>query len=435
MTEINDQYRKDQIIRLLADYKARQETKTLTLTYRGAERTFEVIRIDPNILLLNPHNSRLSAQLQDHPQREIIEKDSRSQEAQEILTSMLSKTERFQELKRELQELKQQQPGLISRNGLLINGNTRVVALRELGAKGVDVAVLPEDADDAVFLDLEMSLQMTQLTHQDYTFTNELLLMQKYFHAGHDEAQLARKMGWLRGGEKKVKQHFQYLQLINEIRAEHNPPVRYEEFDTKSQHIKDLIDSYEQLKISNPKEANNMKWARISAMFLGINKDQTRAVDEEFIEEDIVKQIEPDSKEASFLDGLKKIEVKDGLNDILGDSENDREKIDSRLLAKKIISNLIDTDGFISKDLTPELEGLHNAFRRGSEAIINKSKDEQFKKTPILKLKDARELIQDVVERFHEVKLAKDFESSKFAYELKKLRDTLNDLADEVKKS
>ena len=74
MTEINDQYRKDQILRLLDDYKERKETKTLTLTYRGREMTFEVIRIDPNILLLNPHNSRLSAQLQDHPQKEIIER-------------------------------------------------------------------------------------------------------------------------------------------------------------------------------------------------------------------------------------------------------------------------------------------------------------------------------------------------------------------------
>jgi hypothetical protein len=435
MTEINDQYRKEQIIKCLLDYKESKQTKTLTLPYKDRERTFEVIRIDPKVLLLNPHNSRLSAQLEDHPQRAIVLDDSRSEAAQEILSNLLKNTPEFQELKRELKELGQREPGLISRSGLLINGNTRVVALRDLAASGVDVAVLPEDADDRVFLDLEMSLQMTKLTHQDYTFTNQLLLMQKYHNEVRDEKLLALKMNWLRSGKTKVEQHMRYLNLINEVRSLTTPPIRYQEFDLKSEHIRNLVETYESTKTISIKDANNMKWTRITAMFLGVNKDQTRAIDEDFIEEDIVKQLDPNSVEKKFLDTLKKVDIEDGLDGLLGDSQDDREKVDSRLLCIKTISTLIDSEGSISKDLTPELEGIFNAIRRGSEAIINKSKDETYKKSPIRKLEDAREIIEEVVQRFHEVKLAKDFESSAFKYQLKKLRKTLDDLADEVDKS
>jgi hypothetical protein len=435
MTEINDQYRKEQIIKCLLDYKESKQTKTLTLPYKDRERTFEVIRIDPKVLLLNPHNSRLSAQLEDHPQRAIVLNDSRSEAAQEILSNLLKNTPEFQELKRELKELGQREPGLISRSGLLINGNTRVVALRDLAASGVDVAVLPEDADDRVFLDLEMSLQMTKLTHQDYTFTNQLLLMQKYHNEVRDEKLLALKMNWLRSGKTKVEQHMRYLNLINEVRSLTTPPIRYQEFDLKSEHIRNLVETYESTKTISIKDANNMKWTRITAMFLGVNKDQTRAIDEDFIEEDIVKQLDPNSVEKKFLDTLKKVDIEDGLDGLLGDSQDDREKVDSRLLCIKTISTLIDSEGSISKDLTPELEGIFNAIRRGSEAIINKSKDETYKKSPIRKLEDAREIIEEVVQRFHEVKLAKDFESSAFKYQLKKLRKTLDDLADEVDKS
>jgi hypothetical protein len=435
MTEINDQYRKEQIIKCLLDYKESKQTKTLTLPYKDRERTFEVIRIDPKVLLLNPHNSRLSAQLEDHPQRAIVLDDSRSEAAQEILSNLLKNTPEFQELKRELKELGQREPGLISRSGLLINGNTRVVALRDLAASGVDVAVLPEDADDRVFLDLEMSLQMTKLTHQDYTFTNQLLLMQKYHNEVRDEKLLALKMNWLRSGKTKVEQHMRYLNLINEVRSLTTPPIRYQEFDLKSEHIRNLVETYESTKTISIKDANNMKWTRITAMFLGVNKDQTRAIDEDFIEEDIVKQLDPNSVEKKFLDTLKKVDIEDGWDGLLGDSQDDREKVDSRLLCIKTISTLIDSEGSISKDLTPELEGIFNAIRRGSEAIINKSKDETYKKSPIRKLEDAREIIEEVVQRFHEVKLAKDFESSAFKYQLKKLRKTLDDLADEVDKS
>jgi hypothetical protein len=136
-TEATNKLRREMIEKTLATYKERGERKTLSIEYRGVDTALEVIRIHPKYLLLNHDNSRLSAQLMDHPKRSIVEKDPTSSEAQEVLASLLRKTERFNKLKDELKELSQQNPGLISRDGLLINGNTRVVALRDLGVDGV----------------------------------------------------------------------------------------------------------------------------------------------------------------------------------------------------------------------------------------------------------------------------------------------------------
>jgi len=430
MSQTNESLRVQQIKKLLDTFKESGNKRTETISYRGQQKTIEVIRINPTVLVLNHNNSRLTSQLSDHPKSEICIKDPSSEKAQEILAEILSKTEKFQSLKEELKSLKQQQVGLISRQGLLINGNTRAVALRQLGVEGMDVAVLPEDADEEVFLDLEMQLQMTRLTHQDYTFTNELLLLEKYRKICGDE-QLAAKMNWRRNGKKKVKLHLLYLHLVNEIREFSDPKIQYVEFDSKRTHIMDLVQEYESLK-DTPKEAEKMKWTRIAAMFLGVNKDQVRQIDSEFIDEDIVKQIEPDSDEGELLKGLQKFETDDDLNDILGE-KTDSEVVDPRLLAKKVITDLTDQDGLISKDLTPGLEGIHDAMRRASERIINKQKDDQFKKTPLLKLKDARELIEGVVNSYNEVKLYHDFDKGKFEYSIKKLRETLDDLTKEVK--
>jgi hypothetical protein len=92
-----------------------------------------------------------------------------------------------------------------------------------LSRPGIDVAVLPDDADDAAILDLEMSLQMVQLVHQDYTFTNELLLLDKCKKLNYTDKQIAEKMKWSRGWQKKLDERFQLLKLINEIRDSMSP--------------------------------------------------------------------------------------------------------------------------------------------------------------------------------------------------------------------
>jgi hypothetical protein len=433
-TDAANNLRRDMIEKTLATYKERGERKTLSIEYRGVDTALEVIRIHPKYVLLNHDNSRLSAQLMDHPKRSVVEKDPISIEAQEVLASLLRKTERFNKLKDELKELSQQNPGLISRDGLLINGNTRVVALRDLGGEGVDVAVLPADAMARDFLDLEMSLQMRRLTHQDYTFTNELLLIEKYRSAGHSEKELAKKMGWIRGWKKKVDEASQLLLLVKEIRKLSDPPLGFEIFDSKSQHLKDLNEEYNNTAQFDVENANKMKWGRVAAMFLGVNKDQTRVIDADFFEEDVLKRVAKNSKVIQVLDSFKKVQVKDDLDDLLGKSDKAEESLDLRLFAKKVVSDLSDANGNVTKDLTTELLEIHNAIRLGAEAMITKGKRDKLLLEPADVLQETRISLESVLTSFGEVSQLKDFDSKKFEYELSKVKSCISELSTEFDK-
>jgi hypothetical protein len=429
----NDQYRREQILRSLAVYSDETSDKglkqTLTVEYRGNMKILPVITIDPKILLLNHNNNRLSAQLLDHPDRQLVYGNPTSEQAQSLLSNLLGQTEEFSNLKSELDQIGQQNPGLITRNGLLVNGNTRVVALRQLGSNGVNVAVLPDDADDSAILDLEMSLQMVHLTHQDYTFTNELLLIEKCRRVGNNDRQIADKMKWSRGWQKKLDEKFQLLKLINEIRTESNPPLAYQVFDTKSQHLKDLNEKYQSLKNIDLLAANNMKWSRIIAIFLNVNKDQTRAIDEEFIDIDVLKRIDNDSPTLELLDSLKKVQpTNDGLDDILGDVSQHDEKVDVKALARKIIADRVDTSGHITVELNPTLEELKKKVVLAAEDIITKDKRKSLLATPAENLQEIRENLENVVNVFNEVSLLKGFDAKKFEYELNKANKSLNDL-------
>ena len=429
--ETNNKLRREMIAKTLETYKERGERKTLSIEYRGVDTALEVVRIHPRYVLLNHDNSRLSAQLMDHPKRSVVETDPTSNEAQELLASLLRKTERFNKLKDELKELSQQNPGLISRDGLLINGNTRVVALRDLGVEGVDVAVLPVDAMTRDFLDLEMSLQMRRLTHQDYTFTNELLLIEKYRNAGHSDKELAKKMGWIRGRQRKVEEASQLLQLVKEIRRLADPPLGFEIFDSKSQHLKDLNEEYFKMVQVDVEDANKMKWGRVAAMFLGVNKDQTRVIDPDFFEEDVLQRVAKNSKVGLILDSFKKVKVVDDLDELLGEPEEAEEAIDLRSLAKKIVNDLYDGNGNVNKDLTSELQEIHNAIRLGAEATITKGKRDKLLLEPADVLLETRISLESVLSSLSEVSLLKDFDSKKFEFELSKVTACISELTAE----
>lgn len=430
MTDVTDKYRRDQIQKLLDGYVESNETKSLTIEYRGKEKTFPVITIDPNVLLLNHNNNRLAAQLFDHPGKQAVYGNPTSEQAQSIISDLLVKTDKFKNLQEQLKDYGQLNPGLITRNGLLVNGNTRTVALRLLNKPGIDVAVLPDDVDDAAILDLEMSLQMVQLVHQDYTFTNELLLLEKCKLLKYSDKQIAEKMKWSRGWQNKLDKRFQLLRLINEIRDSMQPiNLAYEFFDEKSQHLIDLNQEYESLKVSDLPAANRMKWSRVAAMFLGVNKDQTRAIDEDFVDEDVAKRSEPDSPSTELLSKLKKVHVDDdGLGDILGKPSDSSEKVDAKELAKEVIKARVDKDGFITGELTPGLEDLRKKMIFGAEAIITKQKRSTLLATPAEQLQEIREDLERVVSIFNEVCLQQGFNAGQFEYELKKAFKSLEDL-------
>src|SRR6185295_13220136 len=81
----------------------------------------------------------------------------------------------FTGLKDDLHEHGQSDPGIITRLGVLINGNTRRAALKDLGHSNIRVGVLPPDAGHEDLQSIELSLQLRKDHRRDYSFMNFFL--------------------------------------------------------------------------------------------------------------------------------------------------------------------------------------------------------------------------------------------------------------------
>ncbi len=422
---------KDRKEQLAAELRSASDGRNETIPYRGEPTLFPVVKINSRVPLLNHDNSRLSAQLKGHPKAHVVQSDPFSAEAQDILADLLRKTEKFAALKGELETLGQQHPGIITSDGVLINGNTRLVATRDLGDDGFLVAVLPESATSEDFLNIEMDLQVRKLTHQDYTFTNELLLIDRYMQA-HTEKDLFTRMNWQKAGQRRLQERQRWLALIEEIRSLTDPPLGYEFFDDQAEMLKNLDAKYEEIRTYSVADAESMKWLRITGVLVGANKDQVRALEPEFIDEELAKRVDKPGED--FLQRHLK-PVEDDLDDLFDtDDQTPVETLDLRSAAKEILNQVLSPDGKLDDAKLEEFAGIRTAIRRGADAVIDREKRAKELKAPSEVLKEARLGLEEVVENLPLLFSDSGFNSRKFQYEADKVERALKRLTEELKR-
>ena len=426
-------FRSEAITNALEAYKANGLTRTETIEFRGVSRNLEVVTISPEVPLLNPVNSRLRAQLLEHPQHSLVATNANSPEAQKILASILAATEKFEELKKQLVDFRQQEPGIISRDGLLVNGNTRLTAVRALGQPGFDVAVLPADATDDDFFEIEMALQLRKLVHQDYTFTNELLLVDSYLNRTQNEQATINAMQWKRDGKKKLRLFQGYLALIEEIRAM-NPRLKYEFFDKRAEFIKNLRDEYTKLSEDSPLGAEKLKKTRLIGLFLGLNKDEIRETDEDFMDDSILPGVEGDVLEEIF---APYIAAKDDVDvlDVLLD-ETSKSTLDLDKMVIDIAAKVINEEGLISDALVEQhFKPLHLKFRSSARQKREDRINQVMRSEPIEYLKDVTTRIQELADRIPDLIKDSKFDAAKFKFQAKKTSKAVSDLQDALKRA
>lgn len=283
---MDSQIRKNAIQQALKDFG---QTDGLYHEVNFREQTIRVpvVTLNPQLLLLNHANFRIHSQVQDSAIADLITSDPQSPEAQKAIENLLAATKEFGALKEQLAEYGQKEPGLISADGLLVNGNTRAVALRQLSSTGMRVAVLPPSADNTDLLIIQSDLQMQRWIHQDYSFTNELLFLEELRDSLHFPiAKIVSSLGWKKGraSEKKLEKKFRLLKMIREVRRLSPKPIPYEFFDDKSQILMDLDTDYETLKDRDFERAEKLKFKKLTAMIRGLTKDQVRIIDEGWLD-------------------------------------------------------------------------------------------------------------------------------------------------------
>jgi hypothetical protein len=363
------------------------------------------------------------------PESEQYMKNPEDQKSQDFIEKILRDTEGYEKLKHQLKETQQYKPGIISIHGRLIQGNTRAVALKELG-KIMSVAVLPADATEQDFLTTSMTWQMMELVENPFTFTNLLLRINDHLRTFGNRTMLIKDMGWQKGkrGENTLEQHLQWLGLIDEMREFAKPlTIPYSFFDAKKEHIKDLNNKYQLLLNGGDQSgAEQMKYSRFTGMLLGIPKDQLRTIDVDLFEDDLFT-----NPEFNFIKDCQPENISEELSGILGESS--QVEIDSAKVFKKICQYF--PENIISPDLDDKLNILKDGIDRVTDDNVREESRAGIRKFPVKEIEDIRKKVEEVRNILPEARQDKAFELGKFKYALKKLSDEVEELTKEAKGS
>ena len=178
------------------------------LKYQGEIREFNVYKIPLEFLAYNVENGRISSLVKSY-KREHGDLDmTRGADAQKIAQFLFESSEdRNKKTMRDLAQNGQLEPGIITMDGVIVDGNRRASLLRRITeSRDFDqttkdkcsdflARILPEDADEKEILRLETSYQMGADSKVDYNPIEKYLHTRDMYDKNFSIDQIAEYMG------------------------------------------------------------------------------------------------------------------------------------------------------------------------------------------------------------------------------------------------
>lgn len=294
--------------------------ETLTVEWGTGLKHIEVIDMPVADLYYNPATHRIRAQLGHDPEREArLRRDPWSAESQDYLHFLLkaqpadtSKVDsEFEALRESLREYRQTDPGLITRDGVLVNGNTRRAALKDLNVAYIRVGVLPESSTWDDINRIELALQLRKDHRREYSYINRLLAIEEQQEAGQTLPEIAKAF---RTTVDSCRQDLWVLACIREMMERSGTEcvkLRLVDFEDHQESLKELRRHYVKAEKSSRDTAEIIKETRMTAILLDFPKTDVRFIEGDFRERylapclpDSLQSAVPDAPERAAIPGL-----------------------------------------------------------------------------------------------------------------------------------
>lgn len=265
--------------------------ETLRIEWRGQPLQVEVIDMPVGSLLYNPGTHRIRAQRSHDPVKDhALCEDAWSSESQDYLHGLLmalpsdpsKRDPDFDALLESLRDFQQNDPGLITHDGILVNGNTRRAALKEISNPNIRVGVLPQSCTWADINAVELSLQLRRDHRRDYSYINRLLAIDEQISLGRSVVNIARDF---RTTSPSCEQDMWVLATLNDLvgRSEdEGARLRLLDFEDHQEKLKELHRRYVKDLAASQEKADLMKESRLAAIVLGFSKTDVRLIEPEF---------------------------------------------------------------------------------------------------------------------------------------------------------
>ncbi|MFE4217368.1 transcriptional regulator [Streptomyces sp. NPDC056844] len=265
--------------------------ETLTIEWRTKPQVVQVIDMPVDSLYYNPGTHRIRAQRSYDPHLDRrLDEDPWSDDSQEYLEHLLqaepsdpSKRDKdFEALKQSLADFKQNEPGLITREGILVNGNTRAAALRELGVENIRVAVLPDSCTWADINRVELSLQLRHDTRRPYSYINRLLTIDEQVESGRPLKEVARDF---RIRESTAEQDLWVLSCLRDLSDRSSTgdvQLRLLDFEDAQERLREVHRAYAKESKADVQKAELLKENRLAAIVMNFSKTDVRLIEADF---------------------------------------------------------------------------------------------------------------------------------------------------------
>ena len=429
--------------RLRALSTSLEAKQTATIEWRGRQTYVQVIDMPVNLVSYNPDTHRIRSQRSLDSSREAaLESDPFGQTAQGYLHHLLrgnpqdpaQEDPTFAALKESLAEHGQEEPGIITRAGVLVNGNTRCAALRELGREHIRVGVLPEDTGDEDIRAIELSLQLRKEYKRDYSFVNFLLAVDERVSAGRPTAEI---LSDFRMRQATLDRSLWILDLIREAidRSRHEAEdgstvqLRLIDFESHQGKLEELHRAYVALKQRDPDAAEALREQRLLALVLEKSKTDLRLIEPHFTKTYLPERLPPSEtgeSVAKFIPGtsVPLAQPAAGVKQL-------RELTDNILRAKATVVAAADRSlrtEVASKTLQDVGEAVDDALNKaGRNARLKKRQV-----APADRITDAVEDLNLAVAAISEARSGATFSASDVEDALTELRSAVEKLAQQV---
>ena len=283
-------------IRLLINQRLKQvmaeEGAKVTIDWRGEQRHLYVISMPVDMLYFNPDTHRIRAQRTlDVERNRAIEDDPWGQEAQTYLHDLLKQRPSnpdqidpdFVALMDELDDSGQREAGIVSPHGILVDGNTRAAALKELGVANIKVGVLPEDTSRQDINDVELSLQLRKDRRRDYSYINRLIAIDEELARGRSETDVAKDFNIKLATLQRDRWVYDLIRSsIERSKTEDGAALRLVDFEQHQEKLRELHRDFSKLAGVDTDAANRLLQARLAMVLLDYPKTSLRLAEEDF---------------------------------------------------------------------------------------------------------------------------------------------------------
>ncbi|MFB8277228.1 ParB N-terminal domain-containing protein [Nocardia colli] len=364
---------------------------------------------------------------------DLFSSDPLGPDAQKAQNEILRSQDGFEALKNDLRERGQQEPAIITADGILINGNRRSAAMRSLfeenwlKAKYVKCLVLPADATVDELADLETELQVARDFKEGYSWINEALMIEKYYNReGKSWERVAirmhRKTNDIRDMYEKLQQVHQLVALSEGVRDHLSFTANESAFDELAAHVRN----------KPTHEADAVKAVYFLGTLAGTEYRKLRNLRRpdaaELVRQELEKEpaLRPVLETADSQTSNGSLTAHDDLDDVLGETvpASPLHSLLEFVAAKRAEANLTLVDG--EKVNVQDLLGsLKTSITAAADEAEEQSRDKSALTAPIKRVNKAIEELQRAVSALPKARTFSEWDESGLTAGMAEIEDLL----------